>query len=138
MGAGSRWTQYYFDLRYSFNCGSTLTANKVIYIVATPQSDGKAKLASSPLAQDLPTTEDGLIYIRLGVAYSEYQIQMENNHPVYYYKNGQIRLWTNAGDVQITDNLVTSISSLSTDTEYPSAKCMYDIIGDVETLLAAI
>ena len=138
LGAGSRWTQYYFDLRYSFNTGSTLTSHKVIYIVATPQSDGKAKLATNPISQDLPTTEDGLIYIRLGVAYSEYQIQMENNHPIYYYKNGQIRLWTNAGNVQITDNLVTSISSLSTDTEYPSAKCMYDIIGDVETLLAAI
>lgn len=32
--------------------------------------------------------------------------------------------------------IVTSISSLSTDTQVPSAKCMYDIIGNVETLLA--
>ena len=35
-------------------------------------------------------------------------------------------------------NKVTSLSSLSTDTEYPSAKCVYDLIGDIETLLAAI
>lgn len=34
--------------------------------------------------------------------------------------------------------LVTSINSSSTDTEYPSAKCMYDIIGDLESRLNAI
>lgn len=40
--------------------------------------------------------------------------------------------------IQSSGNLVTSISSASTDTQYPSAKCMYDIVGDIETLLAAI
>jgi len=35
-------------------------------------------------------------------------------------------------------NKVTSLSPSSTDTEYPSAKCIYDLIGDIETLLAAI
>lgn len=35
-------------------------------------------------------------------------------------------------------NLVTSISAQSTDTQYPSAKCVYNIVGDIETLLAAI
>lgn len=35
-------------------------------------------------------------------------------------------------------NKVTSLSSASTDTQYPSAKCVYDLVGDVETLLAAI
>lgn len=33
-------------------------------------------------------------------------------------------------------NKVTSISAASTDTEYPSAKCMYDLIGDINTILA--
>ena len=37
-----------------------------------------------------------------------------------------------------TSNKVTSLSSSSTDTEYPSAKAVYDIVGDIETLLAAI
>ena len=32
-------------------------------------------------------------------------------------------------------NKVTSLSSSSTDTQYPSAKCVYDLIGDIETLL---
>lgn len=40
--------------------------------------------------------------------------------------------------VQMTSNLVTSISSSSTDTQYPSAKCVYDIVGDIETLINAL
>lgn len=37
-----------------------------------------------------------------------------------------------------TTNKVTSLSSLSTDTQYPSAKCIYDLVGDVETILTSI
>lgn len=36
------------------------------------------------------------------------------------------------------DNKVTSLSAQSTDTQYPSAKCVFDMIGNIETLLAAI
>jgi len=32
-------------------------------------------------------------------------------------------------------NKTTSLSSSSTDIQYPSAKCVYDIIGDVESIL---
>lgn len=35
-------------------------------------------------------------------------------------------------------NKVTSVSSSSTDTQYPSAKCVYDIIGDVSSLLTTL
>lgn len=35
-------------------------------------------------------------------------------------------------------NKVTTISANSTDTEYPSAKCMYDLLGDVEALITAL
>ena len=41
-------------------------------------------------------------------------------------------------NMQTTGNLVTSVSASSTDSQYPSAKCVYDLIGNVETLLAAI
>lgn len=40
--------------------------------------------------------------------------------------------------VEVTTNKVTSISSGSTDTQYPSAKCVYDLVGDVETLINAL
>ena len=34
-----------------------------------------------------------------------------------------------------TTNKVTSLSSSSTDDQYPSAKCVYDLVGNVESLL---
>lgn len=40
--------------------------------------------------------------------------------------------------MQTTANLVTSVSSASTDSQYPSAKLLYDTVGNIETLLAAI
>ena len=39
---------------------------------------------------------------------------------------------------EASSNKVTSLSSSSTDTQYPSAKCVYDIIGDIETLINAL
>ena len=41
-------------------------------------------------------------------------------------------------DFQLKSNIVTSLSSTSTDTEYPSAKAVYDIIGDLERRLSNI
>ena len=35
-------------------------------------------------------------------------------------------------------NKVTSLSGSSTDTQYPSAKCVYDIIGNIESLLSEV
>ena len=35
-------------------------------------------------------------------------------------------------------NKVTTINANSTDKEYPSAKCVYDLVGNVETLLGGI
>lgn len=87
-----------FDLRYSFNTGTTLTTNKDVYIVAAPQANGKAKLHTTPITQTLPSSEDGLIYIYLGHAYSNYQIEMHSQHPIYQYKNGSLGLYVNASD----------------------------------------
>jgi len=49
-------------------------------------------------------------------------------------------LWsaTDTTGLEVTSNKVTSLSSSSTDTQYPSAKCVYDIIGDIESLLSEV
>ena len=39
---------------------------------------------------------------------------------------------------EVTTNKVTSLSSSSTDEQYPSAKCVYDLLGDIETLLSEV
>ena len=90
------------DLRYSFNKGSTLTAWKRVYIVAQLQQDGSAVLASSPIAQDLPTTDDGYIYILLGHAINTASIELYQNHPVYRFKNGKLQVLTER--MQTEDN----------------------------------
>lgn len=54
------------------------------------------------------------------------------------YRTGDVSLTAENVGAASLSNLVTSISSSSTNAQYPSAKCVYDIIGDVETLLAAI
>ena len=40
--------------------------------------------------------------------------------------------------VQTTSNLVTSVSSSSTNAQYPSAKLFYDTIGDIESVLQTL
>lgn len=37
-----------------------------------------------------------------------------------------------------TSNKVTSLSASSTNEQYPSAKCVYDLIGNIESLLSEV
>ena len=105
VAAGSRpstsylWDMYTVTLGYSFQKSPNyvLTLWKPVYLKCAPQTDGSAIIDSTtPFVQDLPTTEDGKIYIHLGVAYSETQIELLLHHPVYWYKDGMIRPYTNA------------------------------------------
>lgn len=100
LAATTIWSQYAFTLGYSFNVAGgelTLTTKHPVYLKCAPQSDGSAIMdATTPTVQTLPSTEDGKIYIFLGVAYDATHIELYPNHPVYYYKDGAIRLWTNA------------------------------------------
>ena len=91
------WTQITLTLGYSFNnTGDELTLihPAPVYIKCTPNADGSATInAAEPYVQALPTTDDGFIYIHLGFAYSDTDIELIPEHKVYYYKNGEIRLW---------------------------------------------
>ena len=131
--SGVTWTQYPLNLSYSFNI-STLVPQKSVYIVAVPQSDGKAKLydttGTTTITQTLPTTEDGLIYIYLGQAYSTTNIFLLNNHPIYQYKDGQIRLYTNSSASIIVDQTIDSGTSASTNAV--ATQAVYNTIKDTE------
>ena len=101
------------DLRQSFNTGSTLVAGNDVYIVCVSQSNGSVKLASNPVAFALPSTEDGLLYKRIGKCYDTHRIILEQHKPIYYYKNGAIREWTNASETDISgkaDKVVNAVS----------------------------
>lgn len=128
------WTQYPLNLAYSFNTTNTLDAQKSVYIVAVPQNDGKAKLydttGTTTITQTLPTTEDGLIYIYLGQAYSTTNIFLLNNHPIYQYKDGQIRLYTNSSASIIVDQTIDSGTSASTNAV--ATQAVYNTIKNTE------
>lgn len=89
------WQQYVITLGYSFNATNaalTLTADAPVYITATPQTDGSAVL--DYFTQALPNSEDGKIYIFLGIAVDATTVEMQVNHPVYYHNGTGIRRWT--------------------------------------------
>ena len=86
------WSRSGFNLRYTFNCGTTLTAHKPFYLVVTPTMNGKCKIASStPWAQELPTEADGNWYILIGRTYSTYQAVLYHDHPVFYHNDTSIQ-----------------------------------------------
>ena len=103
VAAGSRpsaaylWQQYVITLGYSFNrtgAALNLTLWTPVYVVCTPQTNGSAIIDdTTPYTQSLPATEDGKIYIYLGVAVTATTVELTINHPVYYYKDGAIKLW---------------------------------------------
>lgn len=95
--ASSLWIIYTLNLGYSFNrsgAALTLTSWAPVYVKCAPQSNGSAIIdADNPYVQALPTTNDGKIYIFLGIAYSATSIELLNNHPVYYHDGTGIKLW---------------------------------------------
>lgn len=92
------WTRYVVTLGYSFNrtgAALVLTPNVPVYIKCAPQTDGSAIIdADNPFVQTLPTTEDGRIYIFLGIAAAATTVEIQENHPVYCYRKGAVRKWT--------------------------------------------
>lgn len=116
------WQQYTVTLGYSFNrtgAALTLTTKKPVYVKCAPQSDGSAIMDSTtPFVQTLPITDDGKIYILLGMAYSATAIELLMNHPVYYHKDGAIRLWTNAVSIPTkTSDLTNDSGFITTETD---------------------
>lgn len=85
------------DFRYASNCAQTLTARKSVYLVGTV-TNGYFYLDDTWHTQDLPTTDDGKVYIYFGEAQSTFQVTYAGYHPVYWYKNGAVRQF--GGDAQ--------------------------------------
>ena len=131
--ATALWQQYTIALGYSFNrtgAALTLTSWKPVYVKAAPQSDGSAIIDSTtPYVQDLPTTEDGKIYIFLGVAYSATNIELQLYHPVYWFKGGAVRPYPE----QPSDSTLSS-----TSTNPIQNQAVYNAIGDVESILTTL
>lgn len=85
------------DMRYSFNITSNagLVGKKPVYLVfnAIQTGNGYHTLADNWWVQDLPTSVDNKLYMYLGMAYDWYRMDLELNHPIYYFENGSIQTY---------------------------------------------
>lgn len=123
-GNDLNYTYGTLDLRYTFNCGTTLTAYKPFYLVVDIGTNGKAKIASTtPWAQELPSTNDGHYYIFLGRTCSAYQLSLYPWHPVYYHDGTTIRQYLPVDAKSVNGHTVgTNVpaNAVFTDTTYES------------------
>ncbi|MFA5670666.1 MAG: hypothetical protein WC967_15620, partial [Balneolaceae bacterium] len=114
-------TRYYFGESVTVNCAYTLNdysglvTGKSVYIKGLVQADGSYKLDNSSYTsfytQDLPTTEDGYIYIQLGTKSTTTSLRITPDHPIFEFKNGALRPYV------AISNATTSIGGLLSSTD---------------------
>ena len=135
-GANSTSSYYYIsydiDLRYSTNCGTTLTAGGYVYLVGTV-TNGLFYLDDTWWTQTLPTTDDGKVYVYIGFAISTSKIHLSATHPIYWYKDGAVRNYASdivtqsaAGLMSATDK--TKLDSVESYWHYNSTTDSIDLI----------
>lgn len=107
LTATTIWQQYTLSIGYSYV--KTLTAWDPVYLKCQPQSNGSAVMKD--IVQILPTTNDGYIYIYLGIAYSTTAMELRFYHPVYYHDGTGIRIWTGK-------TIPTKVSELTNDSGF--------------------
>lgn len=77
--------------------------------------------------------QNGVIFAT-EISYSNYQTLTNKT----FIGKGTLENVITGKNLETANNKVTSISSSSTDTQYPSAKCVYDLVGDINTALDTI
>lgn len=95
---------------------------------ATNSKGGVAKV--QPTVYGLRLDGNGF----LSVATLNYN-QYSSINEYYCINKGTLENVITGKNLETANNKVTSISSSSTDTQYPSAKCVYDLVGDIESIL---
>ena len=120
----------------------TATANSYLHILLK-----NANTNQGALSLNVNSTGAKPIYINGTVSSSTNYTLPAGSYIVFYdgtnyYFRTDGKLTANitgmADAAEAATNKVTSLSSQSTDTQYPSAKCVYDLVGDIETLLSSI
>ena len=153
-GLGTLWSRiktYIAGLGYTTNTGTItgITMNGAskgtsgvvdLGTVITSHQDISGKANTSDLAavatsgdyEDLANTPNVPV-VSSSEASADLEIADEQGNVLVRFINGQIKV-KNFNSA----NKVTSISASSTDAQFPSAKCVWDLIGDIETILASI
>ena len=108
------WQQYALTIGYSYVV--SLTAWDSVYVQCTPQTNGSAVM--NAIVKALPTSNDGKIYIYLGMAYSTTAMELRTEHPVFYHDGNGIKVWTGTKIPSKTSDL-TNDSGFITSADVP-------------------
>jgi hypothetical protein len=95
------WVSEYSSgtIHYTFNQSSGFVAYRSVYLKGTINSNGHFILdnttLTSWLTQTLPTTDDGFVYVYLGITNNTTTaFRLEVTHPIYEFKDGKLRQYT--------------------------------------------
>ena len=85
------------DFRYTSNCETNLVAYKMLYLKGSI-SNGLFYLDDVWWTQDLPTTNDGKVYVLIGMAYNTYCFNLWGWRGAFYHDGTILRkyIYTNA------------------------------------------
>ena len=128
----------------------TNSTNK--FVTATDKTNWDSKGTYSKPSGGIPKTDlDSSVQTSLGKADTALQTEQYTGTITEITMNGVSKGTSGVVDLgtvitshqdisgkEDASNKVTSLSNSSTDTQYPSAKCVYNIVGNIETLLSEI
>ena len=109
------------DLRYSTNCGATTSfaIGDYIYLVGTIGSDGLFYFSTSNWwTNTLPSTNDGKVYIRIGIALAAngYTCSFFEDRPIFYHNGTKIceyKVADNKQDLLVSGTNIKTIDGVS-------------------------
>lgn len=99
------------DMRYSCNQDKWATAQKPVYLILHPQSSGYFTIGATIFTQTIPTTNDGLCYMPIGIAYSSYQMVFEPENIIYYHDGTALRIWSNI-DLSGKQDVISDLNTI--------------------------
>ena len=96
VAGNNNWLIRHQTAATMFNNGSSLTVTSYapVFLVGTLNGHIFTTNSGTWWTQTIPTTEDGFQYMLIGYAYSTTQVRLFPEHPIYEYKGGAFRKYT--------------------------------------------
>ena len=102
------------DYRYTLNCGTTLTSRGLLYLVGTIDANGFKLDPTTPWACSLPSTDDGKVYIYVGMIYPDsggYRGTLEEVNTPYWYKDGRVQIYSDYSTISSKVQTITNTTN---------------------------
>lgn len=97
----------------------TLTPYEPVYIKGKLSGTIFTPVSTAPLTQEVPTSDDGYQYIKLGLAYSTTQLMLDAHNPIYEYRDNSFKIYTPTHQMNLIssedDLMLNSVEGYSVD-----------------------